>query len=160
MEVFRNRSAWIFWIFCMWFACGSAALTYIVIRHGPPEGTSWSVMWGLCALFWLATAALGYAAMRAPSVVAVVAADGALSITLRRGLRRERKVFSAASVHGAKLVVSEDTEGLPYHLAQVTAGEHFKVTIAEGTRHKCEHACERFNTAYASVRRQHSGPNI
>ena len=153
MEVFRNWSASILWGFFVWFVLGSAAITYIVARDGPPDGASSRTAVCLCALFWLVTAGLGYAATRVPFVLAAVGKDGVLTVILRHGLMKERKVFGAASVHGAELVVSQDSEGSPYYLAQVTAGEQFRVVIAEGhVRSKCERVCERFNAAYGSVR--------
>ena len=157
MEVFRNWSASILWGFFVWFALGSAAVTYVVARDGPPEGASSEAAIGLCALFWLVTVGLGYAATRTPFVLAIVGKDHSLTVHLRHGLIKKRKVFGAASVHGAELVVSQDSEGSPYYVAQVTAGEQFHVAIAEGhTRSKCERVCERFNAACGSAHRARS----
>ena len=67
---------------------------------------------------------------------------------LRHCSRLRRSVFSPSSVHPAKLVVWQDSEGSPYYFAEVNASD-LCIHIAEGhTRAKCEEACESFNAAY------------
>jgi len=148
-EVFRNRSALILWGFFFWFVLGCTAITCVTLRDGPPDGMSGVAVAGVCAVFWLVTAGLAFAAARKPVVVATVGADRVLTVVLRFGLKRERRVFAASGVHGAKLVIGEDSEGSPYFRVRVAAGSGFHVDICEGhSRGECEKTCERFNAAY------------
>lgn len=145
---FRNRSAgWVWGIAAFWLTL-LVAITYVVVRDGPPAGYSRAVVIGIMAFFWAGGIGLVAFVLRKPCVLVTVERDTRVSATWRYPHKVVRKRFDAGHVRPAEVVDARDDEDNPYFYARVrTAGSDF-FDLAEGhTRALCESACDQFNRA-------------
>ena len=125
-----------------------AAMTYVVVRDGPPAGTSATMVVAIMGTFWLFGIGLVAFVTTKPCFSVSVDQGNRVSATWRYPHKVVRKELRAASVTPAGVVDSQDSEGGPYFYARVQSAAGDSIDIAEGhDRSACEQACERFNRA-------------
>jgi len=123
-------------------------MTYVVLRDGPPAGTSVPMIALIMSAFWICGIGLGAFISTRPCFFVTVNQGGSVTATWRYPHKVVRKVLQATSVKPATVINSRDSEGDPYFYARVIAIGGESIDIAEGhNRAACEQACERFNLA-------------
>ena len=116
--IFRTRLAAFLWGFAAVWVTMLIAMTYVVLRDGPPEGISAPMVAIVMCLFWVA------------------------------GIGLVAFVSTKPSVRPATVVDSRDSDGDPYFFARVNTIDGEPIDITEGhSQPDCEQACEQFNSA-------------
>ena len=145
---FRNRLAAFLWGFAAVWLAMLVAMTYVLVRDGPPVGSSTTLMAIVMGLFWIAGFGLAVFVASKPCFFVTVEHGRCVSATWRFPHKVVRKVLPAACVLPATVIDSKDSEGAPYFYARVCTVGGAPIDIAEGhSRAGCQHACERFNSA-------------
>jgi hypothetical protein len=54
MTIFRNRMAWVLWIFMAVWMFFLASMTYVLLRDGSPPGYSRPLLCAVLSVFWAA----------------------------------------------------------------------------------------------------------
>jgi len=151
---FQNRLAAFLWGFAAIWLTGLLAMTYLVLRDGPPDGTSVSTVVIVMALFWIGAIGLAAYVSTKPCVSVTVKQGNYVSATWRYPHKVVRKLLPAASLLPAVVIDSRDSDGDPYFYARVNTVGGEPIDITEGhSRVACEQTCERFNSALHPVRR-------
>lgn len=144
---FQNRLAGFLWGFAAVWLTMLLAMTYVVLRDGPPEGSSVSTVVIVMGLFWIGGIVLGVFVSTKPCIFVTLEGSNRVSATWRYPHKVVRKVLPAASVLPAAVIDSRDSEGDPYFYARVNTIDGEPIDITEGHSQKdCEQACERFNS--------------
>lgn len=150
---FRNRSAAFVWGFVAIWLAMLVAMTYLVLRDGPPPGYSAPTTATILGLFWLGGLALIACVSRQPCISVTVGQHGSIAATWRYPHKVVRRVLPAGTVLPAKVVDAEDSEGGPYFRVRLRASGGETIDIAEGhSRADCERTCELFNSALDAAR--------
>jgi hypothetical protein len=145
---FQNRIALFLWGFAAVWLTILVAMTYVVLRDGPPAGSSVPVVVLVMSAFWICGIGLGAFISTKPCFFVTVDRSSSVTATWRYPHKVVRKVLRAASIKPATVVNSQDSEGDPYFYARVVSLGGEAIDIAEGhNRSVCEQACERFNLA-------------
>ena len=151
---FRNRLAWTIWTFIALWMTFLAAMTWVVVRDGPPDGHSAATTTAIGALFWAAGIGLSTWACTFRVLRVDVQDSGALDVIWRSPVRVERRRVEARDVRPAVVVDGKDSDGDPYYYCRVTLADGATLDLAEGhARPPIEEAAARFNTA---TRRAHA----
>jgi hypothetical protein len=146
MTTFRNRMAWAIWIFMALWMTFLVAMTWVVLRDGPPEEHSVATIAAVFAFFW--AAGLGGSAWACSiRILRVDVRDsGALDVTWRSPFRAERRRVEARDVPPAVVVDGKDSDGDPYFTCRVTLADGATLDLAEGhARPPLDDAAARFN---------------
>ena len=145
---FRNRMAWVLWVFATVWMTFLVAMTWVVVRDGPPDGHSMATTAAIGALFWAAGIGLSTWACTFRVLRVDVHDGGALDVVWRSPLGAERRRVEARDVPQAMIVAGKDTDGDPYYYCRVTLADGAILDLAEGhARPPIEDAAARFNTA-------------
>ena len=146
LATFRNRSAAFLWGFAAVWLVMLLAMTYVVLRDGPPDGYPVATVVLVMAFFWVGGIGLGLFVSSKPCFYVTVESGTRVSATWRYPHKAVRKVVPAARVQPAEVVDSKDADGDPYFYARVNTIDGESIDIAEGhSRVACEQVCERFN---------------
>lgn len=152
MTVFHNRMAWALWIFMAIWMAFLIAMTWVVVRDGPPDGQSWTTMGAVLAFFWLGGSGATAWACRFRLLRVDVADSGALDISWRSPYKSERRRVEARDVPPAVVVDSKDSDGDPYFICRVTLADGTALDLAESHgRTEIEAAVARFNAVAGRV---------
>jgi hypothetical protein len=151
---FRNRTAWALWIFtAIWMTC-LVAMTWVVVRDGPPDGHSVATVAAIGTLFWAAGIGLSTWTCTFRVLRVDVQDSGALDVVWRSPVRVERRRVEARDVPPAAIVGGKDSDGDPYYHCRVTLADGATLDLAEGhARPPIEETAARFN---AATRRAHA----
>lgn len=145
---FQNRIALFLWGFAAVWLTILVAMTYVVLRDGPPDGSSVPMVVLVMSAFWICGIGLGGFIATKPCFFVTVDQGTSVTATWRYPHKVVRKVLRATSVKPAAVINSRDSEGDPYFYARVISIDGESIDIAEGhNRSVCEQACERFNLA-------------
>jgi hypothetical protein len=148
---FQNRLAGFLWGFAAVWLTMLLAMTYVVLRDGPPEGSSAPTVVIVMALFWIGGIGLGAFVSTKPCIFVTIEQGNSVSATWRYPHKVVRRVLPAASVLPAAVIDSRDSDGDPYFYARANTIDGEPIDITEGHSQKdCEQACERFNSALYS----------
>jgi hypothetical protein len=131
VTIFRNRMAWALWIFMAVWMFFLASMTYVLLRDGPPPGSSWQVMWAVMFVFWTGGLAASTWVSRQRIVRVDVGDSGALDVTWRRPFWVERRRVEAVDVPPAEIVHGADSDGDPYFTCRVTLADGTTIDLAE-----------------------------
>ncbi|MEO8675556.1 MAG: hypothetical protein ABI569_08255 [Casimicrobiaceae bacterium] len=143
---FQNRLGLFLWGFAAVWLTMLFAMTYLVLRDGPPDGHSVPTTVLIMAFFWTGGIGLVTYVSRQPCFFVTVEDGTRVSVTWRYPHKVVRKVFASAQVLPATIVKCEDSEGGPYFVARVNTVAGESVDLAEGrNRGACERARARFN---------------
>jgi hypothetical protein len=146
MTTFRNRVAWAIWIFMALWMTFLIAMTWVVIRDGPPDGQSPTTIAAVLAFFWVGGLTVSTWACTIRILRVDVSDSGALDIVWRSPLRAERRRVEALDVPPAVVVDGKDSDGDPYFTCRVTLADGTALDLAEGhARPPVEDAAARFN---------------
>jgi hypothetical protein len=148
---FRNGSPWFLWIFMAVWLAGLMLFTGLVVRDGPPGGSSWWSFGPLLAAGWLGS--LGAARWAASQRVLRVDVDsgGGLDATWSSLSGRRHRRIEARQVGPAAVVATKDGDGDAYFVCRVTLVDGTELDLSEGhDRPTIEREAERFN-----ARRRH-----
>lgn len=150
---FRNRIAWALWIFAAIWMTFLMAMTWVVVRDGPPDGHSAATTAAVGALFWAAGIGLSLWVCTFRVVRVDVHDSGALDVVWRSPVRVERRRVEARDVPPAVVVDGKDSDGEPYFTCRVTLADATAVDLAEGhDRATIEETAARFNTVTRQAR--------
>jgi hypothetical protein len=154
MTTFRNRLAWAIWIFmALWMTC-LVAVTWVVIRDGPPAGHSSAFTAAVGALFWAVGLGGAVWAYSLRILRVDVQDSGALDVTWRSPLRAERRRVEARDVPSATIIDGKDSDGDPYFTCRVTLADGTTLDLAESHhRPTIEDTAARFNAVTRQARR-------
>ena len=145
---FRNRMAWVLWIFVAIWMTFLVAMTWVVVRDGPPDGHSVATTAAVGAFFWAGGIGLSTWACMVRLLHVDVREGGALDVVWRSPVRVERRRVEAREVRPAVIVDDEDSDGDPYYRCRVTLADGATLDLAEGhQRPPIEEVATRFNTA-------------
>ena len=145
---FRNRIALFLWGFAAVWLTALVAMTYVVLRDGPPAGSSLPTTALIVCAFWIFGIGLAAYVSTQPCIFVTVDPGHTVTATWRYPHKVVRKVLFTMSVEPAAIVISEDSEGGSYYYARVSSNDGESIDIAEGHRRAdCERACARFNAA-------------
>ena len=144
----RNRMASALWIFAAIWMTFLAAMTWVVVRDGPPDGHSLAATAAIGAIFWAAGIGLSTWACTFRVLRVDVSDSGALDVVWRSPLRVERRRVEARDVPAAVVVDGKDSDGDPYYHCRVTLADGAILDLAEShARQPIEETAARFNTA-------------
>lgn len=148
VATFQNRIALFLWGFAALWLTILIAMTFVVLRDGPPAGSSVPVIVLVMSAFWACGVGLGAFVATKPCFFVTVDQESSVTATWRYPHEVFRKALRATSVRPAAVINSQDSEGAPYFVARVISMGGEAIDIAEGhNRSVCEQACERFNLA-------------
>ncbi len=143
--VFANRIAAFLWGFALVWLLMLILFTRLLVRDGPPDGTTFEFMWAIIALFWIGGIALASYALDKPCYFVSVEPDGQVKFTWQYPHRRVRSRIATAQLSPPHVVETEDDEGNPYFVARLDLPDGRAFRLAEGhDRARCEQACARF----------------
>ena len=131
MTTFRNRMAWVLWIFMAIWMAFLCAFTWIVVRDGPPDGYSPATTLAILSFFWIGGLGASWWAASIRLLRVDVSDGGALEIAWRSPFRTERRRVEAAHVPSASLVECRDSDGDPYFVCRVTLADGMALDLAE-----------------------------
>jgi hypothetical protein len=114
---FRNGSPWFLWGFMAVWMTGLCLFTYLVVRDGPPRGSSWWTVGPLLGAGWLGGLGASRWVAGQRSLVVDVDAVGGLDVTWFSPLGRQRRRVEARQVQPAAVVVAKDADGDPYFVS-------------------------------------------
>lgn len=144
---FANRTSLALWVFVAAWLAMLMAFTALVVRDGPPPGTSLLLTTVFLAVFWLGgVAAVGVATGKACFHVAITPAR--VTFTSQYPFKR-RRISVPAELAGRPVVVeSRDTDGDRYFHARLDLPDGEVFDLAEGhSREYCEARCRDFSLA-------------
>jgi hypothetical protein len=148
MVVFRNRKAAYLWGVMGAFMGIVAAMSYVLLRDGPPSGYSIASTAATVGLFWIG--GLGGSAFAASHacVTVTVQPNATVRIVHQYPFRRDQQEVYNERINRASVVESRDAEGDPYYFARAALIDGAHVDLYEAhDRQRCESACARFNQA-------------
>ena len=150
--IFRNRMAWAVWIFAAIWMTFLVAMTWVVVRDGPPDGHSVATTAAIGALFWAGGIGLSMWVCTFRALRVEVQDSGAVDVVWRSPVRVERRRLEARDVAPAVVVAGRDSDGDPYYYCRVTLADGATLDLAEGhARRPIEETAARFNTATRQV---------
>lgn len=148
IECFRNRSAACLWGFAVVWLGMLGAMSYVLVRDGPPPAYSATTTLVIGSLFWLGGIVLLGVAVSSPCVAVVVESPARVRVTWRYPFRTVRRTLAQDEVQAARVVEDKDSEGDPYYVARVAiAGGEAIDLHGSHDRAAREAACARFNQA-------------
>jgi len=140
--------AWALWIFAAIWMTFLVAMTWVVVRDGPPDGHSVATTAAVGAFFWAGGIGLSTWACTFRVLRVDVQDSGALDLVWRSPVRVERRRVEARDVPPAVIVDGKDGDGDPYYRCRVTLADGATLDLAEGhQRPPIEEVATRFNTA-------------
>ncbi|AXQ28105.1 hypothetical protein D0B54_05185 [Solimonas sp. K1W22B-7] len=152
---FRNRKAGFLWGFAAAWLGMLLAMTWVVVRDGPPDDYSLHATLVVGALFWFAGLGLLIFVAGKPCYQLELSGDGQVRMSWRYPFRVVRKTLPAGELGPATVIEIRDSEGDPYFMARVKTPDGGVVDFAESSdRGECERACERLNAALRYFIRQ------
>jgi hypothetical protein len=152
MMVFRNRKAAFLWGFMAAFMALLAAMSYVLLRDGPPPGYSLEFLTTVMGIFWIGGLGGCCFAASHPCVTVTVQPHSSVLITHSYPFRREQQDVPTDQVVSAGVVESPDDEGNPYFFARAKLIGGLSVDLFEShDRHRCESECARFNQAVFGI---------
>jgi len=128
---FRNRKAWAIWIFMTIWMTFLSLMTWVVVRDGPPPGSSWPTMWAILFAFWAFGGGISVWASTLRVVHVEVTDSGAVDVVWRRPFRVERRRIEAAEVPAAEMIHGTDSDGATYFTCRVTLADGATIDLAE-----------------------------
>lgn len=144
--LFQNRRAVFLWGFAAVWLGFLAAMTWVTVRDGPPDGYSVHAALVVGAFFWLFGLGLLSFIADKPCYRLSIRTDGQVELRWRYPFHSRRKTLSLDRLMPAEVVEIRDSEGDPYFLARVRSHEGDVIHIAESpVRQECEQACDRLN---------------
>lgn len=144
--LFQNRRAAFLWGFAALWLGLLAAMTWVTVRDGPPDGYSVHATLVVGAFFWLFGLGLLSFIAEKPCYRLSIRGDGQVELRWRYPFHARRKTLSLAQLMPAEVIDTRDSEGDPYFLARVRSHEGDVVHIAESAaRQECEQACDTLN---------------
>lgn len=152
MIEFKNHKAAFLWGFMAVFMSFVAAMTYVLLRDGPPAGYSEAMMAAVMGFFWIGgLGGCSFAASK-PCVTVRVHVKSAVSVVHRYPFHRVESHAAIDKVKQAWVIESRDDEGDPYFIvrAKFVDGADFDL-FENHDRQSCESACARFNTALSGT---------
>jgi hypothetical protein len=145
---FRNRMAWVVWILAAIWMTFLIAMTWVVVRDGPPDGHSVATTAAVGAFFWAGGIGLSVWVCTFRLLRVDVQDGGALDVVWRSPVRVERRRVDARDVPPAVVVDGKDSDGDPYYHCRVTLADGAILDLAEGhQRPPIEETAASFNTA-------------
>ncbi len=143
---FRNNTPAFIWAFTAVFLLFLSAMTFLVLRDGAPSGYSLSFTVAVLLLFWTGGLGLLAYASAKPCSRVTLQPDGEVLFALRYPFRSVGRRVKAHDLTPARVVESQDDEGLPYFYARVVLKDGSAMDLSEGhSRERCEETCRRFN---------------
>jgi hypothetical protein len=140
--------AWVVWIFAAIWMTFLIAMTWVVVRDGPPDGHSVATTAAVGAFFWAGGIGLSVWVCTFRLLRVDVQDGGALDVVWRSPVRVERRRVDARDVPPAVVVDGKDSDGDPYYHCRVTLADGAILDLAEGhQRPPIEETAARFNTA-------------
>jgi hypothetical protein len=130
---FQNRIALFLWGFAAVWLTILVAMTYVVLRDGPPAGSSVPMVVLIMSVFWICAIGLGAFISTKPCFFVTVDQGSGVTATWRYPHKVVRKVLRATSVKPAAVISSQDSEGGPYFYARVISIGGESIDIAEAT---------------------------
>jgi hypothetical protein len=153
----RNDLAVWSWAFAAIFMAGVLALSYLLLRDGPPPGFEPGLALLLAAAFW--AFGLGSCAhvIGRKRVRVELLADARVRVTLIQPFRRIQHTLAASKLAPVEVHGSTDDENSPYFRALLQLPSGDQIAIAEGhDRDRCAAVCARFNAAIGPSAQAHA----
>jgi len=128
-------------------------MTYSAISSGLPQDNSVWLYLGFIAVFWLSAIGFTWLALQKYCTTVRILPTGKVDVQICYPHRRIRQWYAFSDLQdAAKVIETEDNDGDPYFLCQLSIGYPFAqpVVIAEGSRAQCEAARLAFNEAVLS----------
>ena len=145
---FRNRLPSGIWVFAALWMTFLIAMTWVVLRDGPPDGHSVASIAAIGAFFWAGGIGLSMWACTFRVLRVDVGDSGALDVVWRSPVRVERRRVEARDVPPAVIVTGNDSDGDPYYYCRVTLADGATLDLGEGHgRPPIEEIATRFNAA-------------
>lgn len=144
--LFQNRRAVFLWGFAALWLGLLAAMTWVTVRDGPPDGYSVHATLVVGAFFWLFGLGLLVFIADKPCYRLSIRTDGRAELHWRYPFHVKRRTVAVEQLTPAEVVETRDDEGDPYFLARVRSLDGDIIRIAESAaRQECEQACDKLN---------------
>ena len=108
------------------------AMTWVVVRDGPPDGHSVATTAAIGAFFWAGGIGLSVWACTVRVLRVDVRDSGALDVVWRSPVRVERRRVEARDVPPAVIVDGKDSDGDPYYCCRVTLADGATLDLGRG----------------------------
>lgn len=152
MVVFRNHNAAYLWGFMAVFMMFIAAMSYVLLRDGPPPGYSEAMLAALMVMFWIGGLTASARAATRPCITVTLRPDATLRIVRRYPFKRSVLSVHNSEIERAQVIESRDDDGDPYFFSRVELSDGSKLDLFEcHDRQTCESVCARFNQAVSAA---------
>lgn len=149
---FRNCKAAFLWGFAALFLGFVVAMSWVLLRDGPPAGYSLTFMLAVYALFWASGLGLAVYAAGHPCIHVTARSHGDVQIRWRYPHRSMERRLSPRDRTPAQCVEGRDSDGDPYFRVRISLPDGMVVDLWEGHDHAQALAeCQRYNAAIGVV---------
>jgi hypothetical protein len=146
MVTFRNHKALFLWVFMALYIGFVAALTYILIQHGPPEGFSVATTVMIMMTFWVGGIGGTLFVADRPCITLKVETNLTVHILHRYPFSSFQRKFTNQQIEFARAVETLDSDGNRYFIGRTKLVDGTSIDFIESHSFKsCEAVCKRFN---------------
>ena len=152
MVTFRNHKALFLWAFMALYIVLVVALSYLLIRHGPPEGASVASTITIMTAIWIGGVGGTLFVSNRPCITLKVEPNFTVHILHRYPFRICQRVVDNQQIEFARVVETVDNNGNRYFIGRASLIEGTNIDFIESHSSKrCEAVCKRFNQAVFGI---------
>ncbi len=152
MVTFRNHKALFLWAFMALYIGLVSAMSYVLIRHGPPEGFSVASTITIMTAFWIGGIGGTIFVSNRPCVTLKVEPNFTVHILHRYPFRRSQRVVDNQQIKLARVVETLDSNGNRYFIGRASLTDGKSIDFIEShNSQRCEAVCTRFNQAVFGI---------
>jgi hypothetical protein len=149
---FRNHKALFLWAFMALYIGLVAAMSYVLIRHGPPEGYSVASTITIMTVLWIGGIGGTIFVSNRPCVTLKVEPNFTVHILHRYPLRTCQLVVDNQQIELARVVETLDSNGDRYFIGRASLIDGTSIDFIESHHSEsCEAVCKRFNHAVFGI---------
>jgi hypothetical protein len=152
MVTFRNHKALFLWAFMAIYIGLVAAMSYMLIRQGPPQGSSVVSTITIMTVFWIGGIGGTIFVSNRPCVILKVEPNFTVHILHRYPFRRCQRVVDNQEIELARVVETLDSNGDRYFIGRASLIDGTSIDFIESHHSEsCEEVCKSFNQAVFGI---------
>jgi len=152
MVTFRNNKAYFLWAFMALYIGLVTALSYVLIRHGPLDGTSVASTLTIMIVLWIGGIGGTLFVANRPCLTLKVEPNFNVHILHRYLFRRCQRVVNNQEIEFSRVVEAIDSNGNRYFIGRASLIDGTSIDLIESHHlQSCEAVCKCFNQAVFGI---------
>ena len=152
MVTFRNHKALFLWAFMALYIVLVVALSYLLIRHGPPDGASVASTITIMTAIWIGGVGGTLFVSNRPCITLKVEPNFTVHISQRYPFRICQRVVDNQQIEFSRVVETLDNNGNRYFIGRASLIDGTNIDFIEShNSQRCEAVCKRFNQAVFGI---------